>query len=79
LKSIGQEPGSLGSKLSNEVHLYCNVKNRCPIENNGADSIRFSADEPAQFNTELATIEIRGERLPQGVLSLSGVEAPPKR
>jgi aryl-alcohol dehydrogenase-like predicted oxidoreductase len=48
------------------------------LENNGADDVRFSADELGQFNTELARIEVRGERLPQGVLSLSGVEAPPK-
>ncbi len=48
------------------------------LENNGADSVRFTADELRQFNTELATIQVRGERLPPYVLALSGVEAPPK-
>lgn len=49
------------------------------LENNGADAVRFAADELKQFNTELAKIEIKGLRLPQMVLNLSGVEAPPKK
>lgn len=48
------------------------------VENNGADAVRFTADELTSFNTELAKIEIKGLRLPQMVLSLSGVEAPAK-
>jgi aryl-alcohol dehydrogenase-like predicted oxidoreductase len=48
------------------------------LENNGADAVLFSADELTQFNTELSSIEIRGARLPQFVLALSDVEAPPK-
>lgn len=30
------------------------------------------------FNLDVSSIEIQGKRLPDGVLSLSGVEAPPK-
>ncbi len=49
------------------------------LENNGADSVRFTADELRSFNTELTKIEIKGARLPQAVLQFSGVEAAPKR
>lgn len=48
------------------------------LENNGGDSVRFTAGELTQFNTELAQIEVRGERLPPFVEALSGVEAPPR-
>lgn len=49
------------------------------MENNGADHLRFTADEWISFNADLAKIEIKGLRLPQGVLNMSGVEAPPKK
>jgi len=49
------------------------------LENTGADRVRFTADEITKFNAELAAIHIEGVRLPQFVLSLSGVEAPPKK
>ena len=49
------------------------------LENVGAADVRFTADELAQFNTELAKIEVRGERLPQMVLAFSNVEAPVKK
>jgi aryl-alcohol dehydrogenase-like predicted oxidoreductase len=49
------------------------------LENTGAANVQFSSDELSKFNTELAAIKIEGERLPQFVLSLSGVEAPPKK
>ncbi|MES2645319.1 MAG: aldo/keto reductase [Bacteroidota bacterium] len=49
------------------------------LENNGADSVRFTADELSRFNTELASIEIKGARLPEAVLQYSGVEAAPKK
>ncbi len=48
------------------------------LENIGADDVRFTADELKQFNAELAKIEIKGERLPQGVLQFSNVEAKAK-
>ena len=49
------------------------------LENNGADSVKFSAEELNQFNTELAKIEIKGARLPEFVLAFSDVEAPVKK
>ncbi|RYE33099.1 MAG: aldo/keto reductase, partial [Sphingobacteriaceae bacterium] len=49
------------------------------LENIGADDVRFTADELSRFNSELATIKVQGARLPDAVLALSGVEAPPKR
>jgi aryl-alcohol dehydrogenase-like predicted oxidoreductase len=49
------------------------------LENNGADSVRFTSDELKNFDTYLAKIEIKGLRLPQMVLDFSGVEAPPKK
>ncbi|RAK68088.1 aldo/keto reductase [Hymenobacter edaphi] len=48
------------------------------LDNNGADAVRFTADELGQFNAELAKIQVKGERLPPMVLQFSGVEAAPK-
>jgi aryl-alcohol dehydrogenase-like predicted oxidoreductase len=49
------------------------------LENTGADNIAFTTDELATFNDQLNRIKIVGERLPAGVLALSGVEAPAKK
>ena len=49
------------------------------LENIGADDVKFTAEELKQFDTELAKIEIKGERLPKMVLDFSNVEAPPKK
>ena len=49
------------------------------LENIGADDVKFTADEIRQFNTELATIEIKGARLPQAVQVFSDVEAATKK
>lgn len=49
------------------------------LENNGADNIKFTAEELTSFNNDLAAIHIEGARLPPFVLSLSGVEAVPKK
>ena len=48
------------------------------IENSAADSIKFTPSEIAELNTDVRTIEIKGHRLPAGVLAFSGVEAPMK-
>lgn len=48
-------------------------------ENTGAGDIKLSADEWKQFNAELAGIQIKGDRLPPFVQSLSEVEAAPKQ
>ncbi|MFO1219318.1 MAG: aldo/keto reductase [Burkholderiaceae bacterium] len=47
-------------------------------ENAGAAAITFSAGELRQLNAAVASVAIRGERLPEAVLRMSGVEAPPK-
>src|SRR5688572_11902239 len=48
------------------------------LENSGAAAVRFTAAELAELNSAVRAIEIRGQRLPDGVLVYSGVEAPPK-
>ena len=49
------------------------------LENTGAAEVRFTPAEVAELNSAVAEIEIRGARLPDQVLALSGVEAPPKK
>ncbi len=46
--------------------------------NVGSTSVAFSSDELKELNASASNIEIQGKRLPDGVLALSGVEAPPK-
>jgi len=48
-------------------------------ENVGAAAIRFSPDELRQLNAAVAAIRIQGERLPEAVAVMSGVEAPARR
>ncbi|HLV51303.1 MAG TPA: aldo/keto reductase, partial [Flavobacterium sp.] len=48
------------------------------LENTAAASVKFSTDDWQQFNQELRTISISGDRLPESVLQFSGVEAPTK-
>jgi aryl-alcohol dehydrogenase-like predicted oxidoreductase len=49
------------------------------IQNVGASSVAFSPDEIKELNASLSTIQIQGKRLPDGILALSGVEAPAKK
>ena len=49
------------------------------IQNVGATSIAFTSDEIKELNASLSSIQIQGKRLPDMILALSGVEAPPKR
>ncbi|WP_447951704.1 aldo/keto reductase [Chryseobacterium koreense] len=49
------------------------------IENAGAGNVKFTASEYQELNNQLAGIKIIGERLPQGVLIFSDVEAPEKK
>ena len=46
------------------------------LENIGAAEIQFTPAEIAELNTAVRAIEVRGQRLPDGVLAFSGVEAP---
>jgi aryl-alcohol dehydrogenase-like predicted oxidoreductase len=48
-------------------------------ENLGAAAISFTPAELQQLNAEVAAIHIQGARLPERVMQISGVEAPPKR
>jgi len=48
------------------------------IENAGASSVALTPDEVKELNASLSDIHVQGQRLPDGVLALSGVEAPAK-
>jgi aryl-alcohol dehydrogenase-like predicted oxidoreductase len=49
------------------------------IQNVGASSLVFTADELKELNSSLSDIHIQGQRLPDVVLAFSGVEAPQKK
>lgn len=49
------------------------------IQNAGASSVVLTPDELKELIDSLSDIHVQGQRLPDGVLALSGVEAPPKR
>jgi aryl-alcohol dehydrogenase-like predicted oxidoreductase len=49
------------------------------LENTGAAEVRFTSTELAELNASVSAIEVRGARLPDMVLALSGVEAAPKK
>jgi aryl-alcohol dehydrogenase-like predicted oxidoreductase len=49
------------------------------IENSGAADVQLTSSELADLSAAVRAIEIRGQRLPDPVLALSGVEAPPKK
>src|SRR5687768_6724327 len=49
------------------------------VENAGAADVRFTPAEISELNTAVRAIEISGQRLPQGVLVFSGVEAALKK
>ena len=48
------------------------------LENIGADGVQFTAAERTELNQSVAAIEVQGTRLPEGILAMSGLEAPPK-
>jgi aryl-alcohol dehydrogenase-like predicted oxidoreductase len=48
-------------------------------QNVGATSIAFTPDEIKELNASVSSIQIQGKRLPDGILALSGVEAPEKK
>lgn len=49
------------------------------LENIGATSISFSAEETTELNAAVSAIKVRGQRLPDAVLAYSAVEAPEKK
>ena len=48
------------------------------VENSGAMAVQFTPAEATELNAAVSAIDIQGARLPDGVLRMSGVEAPPK-
>ena len=49
------------------------------VENTGAMTVEFSPAEVTELNAAVSAIDVQGVRLPDGVLRMSGVEAPAKR
>ena len=49
------------------------------LDNTGSCNVKFTAEELVAFNQQLDSIEIVGERLPAGILRLSGLESPEKK
>lgn len=49
------------------------------IQNVGATSVVFTPDEMKELNAAVSSIQTQGKRLPDGILALSGVEAPAKK
>jgi len=49
------------------------------IQNVGATSVVFTPDEIKELNAAVSSIQIQGKRLPDGIIALSGVEAPAKK
>ena len=49
------------------------------VENTGAADVRFTSGEITELNTAVRAIEIKGQRLPDGIIGLSGLEAPAKK
>ena len=49
------------------------------IQNVGASSVAFTPDEIKELNAAVSGIQIQGKRLPDMILALSGVEAPPAK
>ncbi|MCC6628875.1 MAG: aldo/keto reductase [Chloroflexi bacterium] len=48
------------------------------LQNTGAADVHLTPDELAELNASVAAIQILGQRLPDPILALSGMEAPPK-
>ncbi|REH00967.1 aldo/keto reductase [Flavobacterium aquicola] len=48
-------------------------------ENAGANAVKFTVAELQEFNKEADAVKIFGERLPAGILAMSGVEAAEKK
>ena len=45
------------------------------LENIGADAVQFTDAELTELNQSVSAIEVRGARLPDGVLALSGLRS----
>lgn len=45
------------------------------LDNSGASSVQFTPDEITELSTAVRAVEVKGQRLPDEVLVMSGVEA----
>jgi aryl-alcohol dehydrogenase-like predicted oxidoreductase len=61
----------------NVVPITGTTKMNHLLDNLGADGVHFTAEEISKLNADLQKITVHGARLPDAVLSFSGVEAPP--
>lgn len=48
-------------------------------DNSGSDEVRFTSDELAELNAAVRAFEAKGQRLPDAVQAMSGVEAPARK
>ena len=48
------------------------------LDNSGTEAVRFTPGELAELNAAIRAIEVKGQRLPEQVQVMSGVEAPPR-
>lgn len=48
------------------------------LDNSGAEAVPFTPAELAELNAAVRAIEVKGQRLPEQVQVMSGVEAPPR-
>ena len=49
------------------------------LDNSGAEAVRFTLAELTELNTAVRAIDVKGQRLPEQVQVMSGVEAPPRK
>jgi aryl-alcohol dehydrogenase-like predicted oxidoreductase len=49
------------------------------LDNSGAEAVRFTPAELAELNAAVRAIDVKGQRLPEQVQVMSGVEAPQKK
>lgn len=49
------------------------------VENTGAVAVQFTSAQLTELNSDVRAIEIQGQRLPDAVQVMSGVEAPPQK
>ena len=49
------------------------------LDNSGAEGVRFTPAELTELNAAVRAIDVKGQRLPEQVQVMSGVEAPPRK
>jgi len=49
------------------------------LDNSGAEAVRFTPAELGELNSAVRAVQVKGQRLPDQVLAMSGVDAPPRK